>query len=217
VITQEREDYLKTIYMLQQDENPVRTNSIARGLGIEPASVTGVLKRLSELMLVEYEPYRGATLTSAGEKIALEVIRRHRLIELFLIQSLGYTWDEVHEEAERLEHVVSDKFEERIVAVLGNPAIDPHGSPIPTKDGHIAPLASSTLANLQAGQEGHVARVSDDDPELLRYLAGMGIIPGKYLEIIEVTPFGGPIHVKVDSSIRLLGPDAASKVFIEVA
>jgi DtxR family Mn-dependent transcriptional regulator len=214
LITQEREDYLKTIYTLQSEERPVRTTTIAKALNVEPASVTGVIKRLGELNLVDYEPYKGVTLTSAGEKIALEVIRHHRLIELYLIQALGYSWDEVHDEAERLEHVVSDLFEERIAAVLGHPTIDPHGSPIPTKDGQVAPVTSRALDTMAIGDEGLVAEVSDSDPNLLRYLADMGIRPGVHVEVTEVTPFGGSIVVIVGTTKCTLGRDAASQILV---
>jgi DtxR family Mn-dependent transcriptional regulator len=216
LITREREDYLKTIYKLQQDESPVRTTLIAKALGLEPASVTGVVKRLAELNYLEHQPYRGVTLTRAGELIALEVIRHHRLIELYLIDALGYSWDEVHAEAERLEHAVSPLFIQRIEAALGYPEIDPHGSPIPTTDGHIAPRKGTRLSELSIGQRGRVARVSDEDPGLLRYLAGLNIRPGSEIDITSIEPYGGPISVRVNGSPYSLGPQAASQIFIEL-
>ncbi len=217
VITREREDYLKTIYKLQQDESPVRTTAIAKALGVEPASVTGVVKRLAELDYVEHEPYRGVTLTAAGEKVALEVIRNHRLVELYLIEALGYGWDEVHDEAERLEHAVSPLFIERIAAVLGFPEIDPHGAPIPTQDGHIAPRTGLRLSEMESGQRGLVARVSDDDPGLLRYLASLGIRPGVEVEVLHVEPYGGPIQVNIGGGGHALGPQAASQIYVNIA
>lgn len=217
MITQEREDYLKTIYKLQQDESPVRTTSIAKALGIEPPSVTGVIKRLGELNLVNYEPYKGVTLTEAGEKIALEVIRHHRLVELYLIEALGYSWDEVHEEAEQLEHVVSDLFEERIAAALGHPEVDPHGAPIPTKDGKIAKDTGHLLSNLSEGQTGVVAQVNDDDPGLLRYLGSLGVVPGASVAVLAVAPYGGPISIKVEDETHDLGPEAAAHVLVEIS
>jgi DtxR family Mn-dependent transcriptional regulator len=217
MITREREDYLKTIYKLQQEESPVRTNSIARLLNVEPASVTGIVKRLAELGYLEHQPYRGVRLTSAGEKVALDVIRNHRLIELFLIDSLGYSWDEVHDEAERLEHAVSHRFIERIEVALGNPRIDPHGSPIPTEDGTIAPRIGTRLSELLTGSTGLVSRVSDDDPGLLRYLASLGIHPGVRLKVVEVAPFGGPIQIDLAGTRQALGPQAAAEVYIEVS
>ncbi len=214
MITREREDYLKTIYNLQQEDSPVRTTSIARALGVKPASVTGVIKRLAGLGYVQHEPYRGVTLTASGEKIALEVIRNHRLIELYLIGSLGYSWDEVHEEAERLEHAVSPRFIERIAALLGYPEIDPHGSPIPTQDGHVAHGSGLRLSELETGQHGTVERVSDDDPGLLRYLAGLGLRPGVRLTVLETPPYGGSIRIQVGDDEHHIGPQAALHIFV---
>jgi DtxR family Mn-dependent transcriptional regulator len=216
MITREREDYLKTIYKLQHEESPVRTTSIAKALGVEPASVTGVVKRLAELDYVQHEPYHGVTLTKSGEKIALDVIRNHRLIELYLIQSLGYSWDEVHDEAERLEHAVSTRFIERIAALLGNPEIDPHGSPIPTRDGRIASASSLRLSEMRQGQRGVIASVDDDDPGLLRYLATLDIRPGNPVTVLEVAPYGGSISVRVGDREHALGPQAAAQVFVHV-
>jgi DtxR family Mn-dependent transcriptional regulator len=215
-ISKEREDYLKTIYHHQQNEAPVRTTIIARTLGVEPASVTGVIKRLAELDLLEYQPYKGVTLTEEGEKVALEVIRHHRLIELYLIEALGYSWDEVHEEAERLEHAVSSLFIERIADALGNPQIDPHGSPIPTEEGEIEPRAGVALDVLRVGQGGHIARVDDDDPDLLRYLGELGIRPGAEIAVLDIAPFGGPIRIYVSGQNQAIGPEAASHVFVRL-
>lgn len=215
-ISKEREDYLKTIYHLQQVEAPVRTTTIARALNVEPASVTGVIKRLAELNYLEYQPYKGVILTDEGEKIALEIIRHHRLIELYLIEALGYRWDEVHSEAERLEHVVSPLFIERIAAALGNPEIDPHGAPIPTEDGQIEPQRGIGLDEMLSGQTGVVMQVDDDDPDLLRYLARLGIRPGSKIAVLDVQPFGGPIQLDVDGEKQALGPRAAAHVFVHV-
>jgi DtxR family Mn-dependent transcriptional regulator len=215
VITKEREDYLKAIYHLQRKESPVRTTSIAKALSVEPASVTGAIKRLAELDYLDYQPYRGVTLTDAGRKVALEVIRHHRLIELYLIEALGYTWDEVHDEAERLEHAVSPLFIERIAAALGHPDIDPHGAPIPTRDGHIAPRNEKRLSLLTVGQKGTVSRVDDDDPELLRHLASLGIRPGVAL-LVEGIPPGGVIEVRIGEATHALGGQAANHVFVQL-
>ncbi len=215
MITHERQDYIKVIYKLEQEESPARTTTIAKALGVEPASVTGIIKRLSELELVDYEPYKGVTLTEEGRKIALEVIRNHRLIELYLIEALGYSWDEVHDEAERLEHVVSEKFQERIAAVLGYPEIDPHGEPIPTKDGQIAETSNLCLGDLKDGQTGTIQRVDDSDPGLLRYLGELGLRPGAEVHIKSVAPYGGPITITVDGSEHAIGPQAAASIFIE--
>jgi DtxR family Mn-dependent transcriptional regulator len=215
-ISKEREDYLKTIYHHQQNEAPVRTTVIARSLGVEPASVTGVIKRLAELDLLEYQPYKGVILTEEGERVALEVIRHHRLIELYLIEALGYSWDEVHAEAERLEHAVSSLFIERIAEALGNPHIDPHGSPIPTEQGEIEPRAGVPLDDIRVGQGGHIARVDDDDPELLRYLGDLGIRPGAEVAVLDIAPFGGPIRLNVSGHSRAIGPEAAAHVYVRI-
>ncbi len=217
VLTKEREDYIKVIYQLQQGGSPVRTTSIAKALGVEPASVTGVIKRLAELNLVVYQRYKGVTLTPQGEKVALEVIRHHRLIELYLMEALGYSWDEVHEEAEELEHAVSPRFIERVAAALDHPATDPHGAPIPTRDGHIGPQRGRKLSELSIGERGAITRVDDDDPALLRYLGSLGIRPGAEIEVLEVAPAGGSISVGVGGERHTLGAQAATHVFIEVA
>ncbi len=216
-MTREREDYLKTVYHLQAAESPVRTTVLARAMGVEPASVTGAIKRLAELGLLEYEPYRGVTLTPDGERLALEVIRHHRLIELYLIEALGYEWDEVHDEAERLEHAVSPLFVERINRALGYPEIDPHGAPIPTQDGQIEPHTGSRLSELQAGDGGQVSEVDDSDPDLLRYLGELGIRPGTPITVLDVAPYGGPIRITVGTETHALGPDAAFHVFVSDA
>jgi DtxR family Mn-dependent transcriptional regulator len=215
-ISKEREDYLKTIYHHQQNEAPVRTTTIARSLGVEPASVTGVIKRLAELDLLEYQPYKGVILTEEGERVALEVVRHHRLIELYLIEALGYSWDEVHEEAERLEHAVSSLFIERIAHALGNPHIDPHGSPIPTEQGEIEPRGGVALDAVRVGQGGHIAQVDDDDPELLRYLGELGIRPGAEVAVLGIAPFGGPIRLNVSGKSQAIGPEAASHVYVRL-
>jgi len=216
-ITSERQDYLKMVFHLQYTENPVRTTTIARALGVEPASVTGVIKRLAELNLLDYRPYKGVSLTEQGEKIALEIVRSHRLIELFLVESLGYSWDEVHEEAERLEHVVSPRFVERIDRVMGHPEIDPHGEPIPTEDGTIKPPSGVRLTEVETGTVGNICRVDDDDPDLLRYLATLDIEPGKQIEIVKHEPYGGPLSIIVGGdSDYLLGIEAAKHVYIDM-
>ena len=214
MITHERQDYLKTIYKLQPQESPVRTTSIAAALGVEPGSVTGVIKRLADLKLVNYERYRGVTLTDAGEKIALEVIRHHRLLELYLMEALGYKWDEVDAEAEKLEHVISERFEERIAAMLGHPEIDPHGSPIPSKEGIIQPRRGIPLSDVNSGQRATVRRVEDDNPELLRYLEKLGLLPDAALRVVEVAPFGGPVHVMIGDRKHALGADVANQIFV---
>ena len=216
-ISTERQDYLKMVYHLQDTENPVRTTTIARAMSVEPASVTGVIKRLAEINLLDYVPYKGVSLTEQGEKIALVIIRNHRLIELFLVEKLGYSWDEVHEEAERLEHVVTPRFIERIDRVLGHPVIDPHGEPIPTEDGYIEPRGGVPLSESEPGTSGIICRVDDQDPELLRYLTSLEIKPGKRVEIVSHEPYGGSLTLLIEEdNTRSIGVEAAKHVFMEL-
>ncbi len=171
------QDYLKAIYHLHWEDGRVTTSALAAYLNVSAASVTGMLKKLAELGLVTYEPYQGAVLTPAGEKAALEVIRHHRLIELYLTKAMGYSWDQVHAEAERLEHVISEDFEERMATLLGDPAFDPHGDPIPTRSGQVASSSRRTLAEADEGSLVCVERIRDEDPDLLREVAGLGLWP----------------------------------------
>lgn len=218
------EDYLKAIYTIKDGTNPVSTSAIAQRLGVAPASVTQMLKKLAEMKprLVEYRRHYGVQLTPHGEKIALEVIRHHRLVELFLQEALGMSWDEVDREAERLEHVVSETLADRMAEVLGHPQFDPHGDPIPSKTGDMpVGMALLNLLQLDPGQHGVVRRVCDDDPEVLRYVASLGIIPKAALLVTEKAPFDGPIHVQValgdTSEIHALGQRVASQVFVSLA
>ncbi len=215
-ITHSIEDYLKAIYELAQITSPVSTSALADKLENAPASVTGMLKKLATFdpPLVEYERHHGVTLTSAGEKISMEVIRHHRLLELYLTEALGYSWDEVHAEADRLEHVISEEFEERIANFLGNPSLDPHGEPIPTKEGSIAAPAGMRLSDLDTGQAATIVRVADDDAELLRYLAELGMQPNAGLVITSRAPFDGPIHVEVDGKTHALGCKVTNRVYV---
>ncbi|MGF1505279.1 MAG: metal-dependent transcriptional regulator [Anaerolineae bacterium] len=217
MITKEREDYLKAIYHLQKDESPVRTTTIAREMGVKPASVTGAIQRMAEHGFLDYQERKGVTLTEEGRRIALEVMRHHRLIELYLIEALGYSWDEVHDEAERLEHAVSPLFIERIAAALGHPTIDPHGAPIPTADGEIPPLSRDKLSEAKPGTVGTIARVNDQDPELLRYLADMDIRPGMQVTVLEVKPFGGPVHIQVNDATHAVGLQAAENIYLKAS
>ena len=174
------EDYAKAIYALQmRGREPVSTTALAERLGVTPASASGMVKRLGELGLVEHQPYRGVTLTDGGRRVALEVMRHHRLLELYLVESLGVPWDRVHEEAEVLEHVLSEELEELIAAKLGDPTRDPHGDPIPTRDLTIQEGPTLSLQALESGARGRFARISDSDPDMLRFLAERGIAPGR--------------------------------------
>jgi DtxR family transcriptional regulator, Mn-dependent transcriptional regulator len=216
------EDYLKVIYELQEDMGKVSTNALAEKLGVKAGSVTGMISKLAEEQprLVDYEKHKGVTLTDAGRKIALEVIRHHRLIELYLHQALGYKWDEVHAEAEKLEHVISEDFEDRIAAVLGQPERDPHGDPIPRKDGTLPEPCGQPLTRLTSGQAGRVARVRDNDPALLRYLGEIGIVPDAKIVVTDKSPFDGPLHVRVgkktSSPAHALGKLVTDQIFVEV-
>jgi DtxR family Mn-dependent transcriptional regulator len=211
------EDYAKAIYALRlHGEGPVSTSALAERLAVAPSSVTAMLKHLDELGLVRYEPYRGAILTRAGEKVALEVIRHHRLLEAFLAETLGMPWDRVHDEAEVLEHYISEELESRIAARLGNPALDPHGDPIPTPELDLAADRTTALRSLRRGQVATFARVSDSSPEMLRYLAERGIRPGARLRVTGVEPFGGPLMVEVGGREHALGEELAEKMRVAV-
>ena len=212
------EDYAKAIYALEiRSEEPVSTNALAERLGVTPGSASGMVKRLGELKLVTHVPYRGASLTDAGRRVALEVIRHHRLLELYLVQSLGVPWDRVHAEAEVLEHVLSEELEELIAAKLGEPTVDPHGDPIPTRDLIIHETASQPLAGLDTGDRGTFVRISDSDPEMLRYLADRGIAPGECFEVVDRQPFGGPLFVRFGDgdAVHPLGGELARAMRVQ--
>ncbi|HEY3729537.1 MAG TPA: metal-dependent transcriptional regulator [Solirubrobacteraceae bacterium] len=214
------EDYTKAIYALEariHEGQAVSTTALAGRLGVTAASASGMVKRLGELGLVTHEPYHGVVLTEAGRRIALEVIRHHRLLELYLVESLGVPWDRVHQEAEVLEHVLSEELEELIAAKLGDPTRDPHGDPIPSRNLTIEETPTESLQSLEAGTRGRFTRVSDADPEMLRYLADRGIAPGDELEVVERQPFGGPLFVRFDRDIHPLGGDLARAMRVEVS
>jgi DtxR family transcriptional regulator, Mn-dependent transcriptional regulator len=211
------EDYSKAIYALEHRAGrPVSTNALADRLGVTPASASGMVKRLGELGLVTHQPYHGVSLTDAGRQVALEVIRHHRLLELYLVETLGVPWDRVHQEAEVLEHVLSEELEELIASKLGDPTHDPHGDPIPTRDLTIEEVETQSLESLEAGARGTFTRVSDSDPEMLRYLADRGIAPGGRLEVVERQPFGGPLFVRFGSTVHPLGGELARAMRVEV-
>jgi DtxR family transcriptional regulator, Mn-dependent transcriptional regulator len=207
------QNYAKAIYQLQgRGEGPVHTSAVADRLGVTPASASGMLKRLADDGLVDYEPYHGARLTERGERLALEVIRHHRLLELFLAEVLEMPWDRVHEEAEVLEHHISEDLEELIAAKLGQPALDPHGDPIPSRELAISDDDSVALSDMEPGQSGVFARVSDRDASMLRYLAERGIQPGAKLTVGEQQPFGGPVMVEIGEQTHSLGPELAERI-----
>jgi DtxR family Mn-dependent transcriptional regulator len=211
------EDYAKAIYALaRRSDGPVTTTALAERLGVSPGSVTAMLKRLDEMGLARYEPYHGVALTPAGEKVALEVMRHHRLLEAYLADALEMPWDRVHDEAEVLEHYISEDLERRIAEKLGNPTLDPHGDPIPTPELDLAADRTTGLADLEQGQSAMFARVSDSDPEMLRYLAERGIRPGARLLVTGVQPFGGPLFVEVEGREHVVGGELAQKMRVQV-
>ena len=211
------EDYCKAIYTLEsRAEDPVSTNALAERLELTTGSVSGMLKKLGEIGLIVHVPYRGVRLTTKGRRLALEVIRHHRLLELYLAEALQMPWDRVHDEAEVLEHVLSEELEELIAAKLGHPTIDPHGDPIPSADLELAEHPTRSLESLQPGEHGTFVRVSDADPEMLRYLAGRGIMPGGHIAVIERQPFGGPLRVNVDGAEHTLGGELPRAMWIDL-
>jgi DtxR family Mn-dependent transcriptional regulator len=200
------QDYAKAIWSLaQRSDEPVSTSASAERRDVSPASASAMVKRLESLGLATREPYHGVELTAAGERVALEVIRHHRLLELYLAQALGMSWDRVHAEAEVLEHAISEELSELIADALGNPTHDPHGDPIPTSDGIIEDLPTKALAELGPGDSGKFVRVSDADPEMLRYLSERGILPGDDFEVVRKEPFGGPLSVSFGGEVHVLG------------
>jgi DtxR family transcriptional regulator, Mn-dependent transcriptional regulator len=211
------QDYLKAIYKLSLAEARCTPTLLAERLGVSGAAVTKMVKRLGELNLVRYERSQELSLTPAGEKIALEMIRHHRLLETYLKEALGYTWDQVDGEAEKLEHVISEEFEERIDQLLGFPTHDPHGDPIPTKDGRVDHVRHGTLGDLEPGQRGVIRRVTDRDPEMLRYLGRLGLYPETPVEMLEKEPYGGSLRVLVSGTERSVGRKLAENVFVSPA
>jgi DtxR family Mn-dependent transcriptional regulator len=210
------QDYAKAVYALEaRGGAPVSTNDLAERLGVTPGSVSGMLRKLAEVGLLEHEPYHGVRLTDQGRRVALEVLRHHRLLELFLAQELGMSWDRVHAEAEVLEHVLSEELEQLIAGRLGDPAVDPHGDPIPTVEFEIDERPTRSLDELPTGAVGRFARVSDTDPQMLRYLAEHGITLGTRLELIDRQPFGGPVFVRFGEREQAIGGGLARAMRIE--
>lgn len=212
------EDYLKTIYRLSERGGTAATNEIAQRLDLSPASVTGMVKKLAESGHLEHVPYHGVRLTDPGRLAALAVVRRHRILETYLITKLGYDWSNVHNEAERLEHAVSDELIDRMAFALGEPKYDPHGAPIPTKDGDIERADHEPLADVQVGVRVVLRQVDDDDPERLRYLKSLGLVPMVELVVTDRQPFGGPITVRIgeaQTGDRVIGPELAAALLVE--
>lgn len=211
------QDYLKTIYELTESGESASTNDLAKKLNVKPASVTGMIQKLalSKPALVEYQKHQGVTLTKEGRRGALEVIRHHRLLEAWLVQTLGYSWDEVHEEAERLEHVISEDFERRIAAAMGNPVRDPHGELIPTADLKMPLDKSIPLSALRPKETGSIQCVKSPETELLRYLEGLGLVPGAQIEVSDYSPFDHNLTVKVGRKSMVLGLNVTNRIFVE--
>ena len=217
-LTHAVEDYLKTIYELTRNGERASTNQIAERMGVTPASASGMIQKLAATMppLLEYEKHHGVLLTEDGEKIALEIIRYHRLLELFLQKTLGFSWDQVHAEADRLEHVISPDVAERISQVLGEPVHDPHGHPIPTRDLKLPPGESTlSLGDLRPGQQAYIRRVEDDDPDLLRYLYTIGLTPATRLLVLDYSSFDGNLQLQVGGRTVVLGPRITARIFVE--
>jgi DtxR family Mn-dependent transcriptional regulator len=216
-LTSAVEDYAKAIYSLEHRSGAtVSTNALAERLGVTAASASGMVKRLGELGLVEHRPYRGVSLTDEGRRVALEVMRHHRLLELYLVQTLGVPWDRVHEEAEVLEHVLSEELEELIAEKLGDPTHDPHGDPIPSRELTIDEGETESLQSLTTGACGVFTRISDSDPEMLRFLADRGIAPGDEFEVIDKQPFDGPLFVRFGGDVHVLGGALARAMRVEL-
>ncbi|MEO5815718.1 MAG: metal-dependent transcriptional regulator [Gemmatimonadaceae bacterium] len=213
------EDYLKAIYDLERVGEPAATNDIAVQLRVSAASVSGMVRRLADQGLITHEPYRGVRLTSDGRHAALRTLRRHRILECYLTEVLGLPWDRVHEEAERLEHAASEELIERMADALGNPLHDPHGAPIPTRDGRVEESTLRSLAEMGQGDRVRVRRMQDEDAERLRYLAELGIRPGALVRVLDRAPFDGPITLWIDDAgggaQRAIGVALANQVFVE--
>ncbi len=213
--TRSQEDYLKALYKLHGDSRPVPTRELAQRLGISSPSVSEMVTRLTAQGLVEHDRYRGQQLTREGRKVALELVRHHRLLEMFLVQVLGYSWDEVHEEAERLEHVISERMEQRIFELLGRPELDPHGHAIPTRAGKVRPVSERPLSECRAGERVIVQGVSDDDPARLRELERRGLLPGTHVDVVAESAYEGPIEVRMKGRRVSVPLGLARALFVE--
>lgn len=213
MLTQSIEDYLKVIYKLQKEDAAVTTNGIAVQMGVAPASASNMIKKLARLRLVEHTPYRGVVLTASGEKVALEVIRHHRLLELYLAQALGVSLDRVHEEAERLEHVLSEEVEEKIAAQLGQPTHDPHGDPIPTREGSLEQARHPLLSELAPGQSGVIVRVSDQSADVIRDLTRAELLPGTRVRVTEVEG-DGTVQIRRKELVQTVDAHLARAVYV---
>lgn len=214
-LTQPVEDYLKAIYELERAGNAAATTDLAAHLGVAPASVTGMVRRLADQGLLTHERYHGVRLTARGRRSALRTLRRHRVIEAYLVHQLGYGWDEVHEEAERLEHAASDALIDRMARAIGEPTVDPHGAPIPSREGSVEEADYIPLASLSDGVSARIMRVADEDPALLRHLSELTLTPGSVVRVLERAPFGGPIKLQTPTGAIAIGPALAQRVLVQ--
>jgi len=214
-LTRSQQDYLKALYLLHGDQRPVPTRDLAQRLGISSPSVSEMVARLSAQGLVEHDRYRGQQLTREGKKVAIELVRHHRLLEMFLVKILGYSWDEVHEEAERLEHVISERMEARIFELLGRPELDPHGHAIPSLAGKVRSLSERSLSGCRAGEIVVVQGVSDDDPKRLRELERRGLLPGTRIEVLKVSEYESPIECRIKGHRVSVPLGLARAIFVE--
>lgn len=215
MLSQAVQDYLKTIYKLQEDGN-VSTTSIAKALNISGASVTGMLKRLASMKLVDYSSYKGVSLTDDGRRIALEILRHHRLLELYLKESLGFSLAKVHDEACRLEHYVSEEFVDRIDDLLGRPEYSPMGNPIPSKLGELPEVSEIALSKLDPNVNAKIVRINDEDHKMIGYFEEIGLLPGVEIVVFDKAPFKGPITIKYDGNERIIGYEIANNIYVEI-
>lgn len=213
-------DCLKVIYSMQERGLKVSTSAVSEQLGVSDATVTMLFKDFAAAGWVEHVPYRGVRLTALGESRAVEVIRHHRLLELYLSRELGYSWDKVHEEADKLEHVISEEFEDKLDALLGYPTVDPHGDPIPSKEGVVVAREGQCLTRLQSGVPAQIVRINDQDSEKLCYLGRLGLYPETWIQLIEREPFGGPLHIRVGQEAQqvdhMLGVELAEHIIVTI-
>ena len=215
MITSTVEDYLATIYRVASENQKSTTTIIADKMRVSRGTVTSMFKKLAESKLITHVPYRGVSLTATGEKIALEIIRHHRLIELYLQNTMGVPWEKVHEEADKLEHILSEEIEDRIDKLLNNPTIDPHGAPIPTKEGYISNDTFRRLSQAKKGEDLVIKRVDEEDSKKLVYLADKGLYPNTALKVTNVEPFNGPITIEIDNTEIIVGNKIADSVFVD--
>ena len=211
------EDYLKAIYDLSRESGSAATTAVAARLDVAPASVSAMVRRLTGQGMVSHQRYGGLRLTKKGRTVTLQLVRRHRVIEAYLVRALGYTWDQVHAEAERLEHAASPELIDRMASAIGEPAVDPHGAPIPTARGTLEESKHRRLSDLAPGESARIVEVEDEDPELLRYLASMRFVPGATIRCVRKEPYDCPLTIRVGSRSHIIGPPLAARIYVSAA